>query len=287
MLDPADPVTGGVQAERAALPLRVLSVRAALALLLLFAGACGADDVQRATDAPTVDDRDRITVGGDTEPPPVADSELDNRGSVPAEPLSAGGGTTGSIVVADVDLVEASEHPSVQPGEDDPDSDLDSHPEDSDSDLDSAPEELTVTGRVGGGYPSLVVTDLRSGQEVELAAVLADHDRRLLLWFWEPGPSASVPEAAVVQRLADERRDKVDVVALGVGGDIEMVERFLSERGLTGGSTMWDGTAEVAEHYRVTSLPAAILLDANGGIIARWANVSPEVFEFLGLLSST
>ena len=152
-------------------------------------------------------------------------------------------------------------------------------------DADRPPDADPATAdRFGIAYPDTPVVDLASGSELELVSQLADRDKRTLLWFWAPGDGPSAAEAATVAELAVERADKVDVIAVGTGGDRDEAEAFLADTGLTATSVLWDGGADAVEHYAIDEIPTAVLLDRDGAIIARWSTLSPEVFSFLDIL---
>lgn len=262
--------------------------------LALIVGACGTEDRGDGVRAVSLDDQTEVGIGpdqpeGDGTDDPVAgtiraDGSGDAESSATEDRGEGGGpavaGETGGVVDGDDESTAGTGTGNTAPDEtaDGPD------PGDADADDGDPASDGGTAGRAGRGLPDTPVIDLRSGTTVDLAAPLAAAGRSVLLWFWEPGSAASRAEAAVVQQLADESDDAVEVAAIGIGGDAASAARFPRETGLRGITIVWDDTARTAEQYAVTSLPTAILVDTGGDVIGRWTTLSPEVLQLIRLL---
>ncbi len=235
-------------------------------------------------EALNVSDADSDGEGGEQGSIDAGGTEQDSTGdadstetSTQTDPGTGGGTPTPGSNPDDVD--DENEQPTQPETPTQPPLDPDDEPE---GDVDDDP---AAEGRIDVSYPSAPVTNLGSGEEVDLAGELADRDKRTLLWFWQPGNGPSAAEADVVARLQAELGDDIDVVAVGTGGDLATAQAFAADAGLAGVTILWDGSAEAVEYYEVGQLPSSILLDFNGDIIGRWNTLSPEVFQLVQILS--
>ena len=102
------------------------------------------------------------------------------------------------------------------------------------------------------------------------ARSLADYrDRIVFLNFWATWCPPCVEEMPSMQRLADILEPEgLVVVAVNVQEDRALVERFMSDHGLSF-EVLLDRRGQVGQSYAVRGLPTTVILDRNGAILAR------------------
>lgn len=92
-------------------------------------------------------------------------------------------------------------------------------------------------------------------------------------------------EAPVVEQFARQNNGKAAVISIGVGADIPTSRSFGSDYGMTTPLALTDDNIGVSRHYNVRSLPAWLLLDSSGNLVANGNRFDDKVQSALDALS--
>jgi peroxiredoxin len=135
----------------------------------------------------------------------------------------------------------------------------------------TAGDEPTPTDN---GEPEQIVTDLSATRmdgkgDFDLAQ-LASAQTPTLLWFWAPWCSICNAEAGEIQRLAEDARGELAVVAIGGRDELANGPEFVARHGLRSPRLLFDESMSVWNAYRIPGQPGAVLLDRDGRERARW-----------------
>jgi peroxiredoxin len=135
------------------------------------------------------------------------------------------------------------------------------------SDTTVAPKPYIAPGHLA---PEFTMTSL-SGQEIRLSDF---RGKVVLLDFWATWCNACIVELPNVLRTYREFKDQgFEIIGLSLDEDRERLVEFISKQDI-GWPQLFDGKGwkmEIAQLYRVSSLPATFLLDRSGTI--RYKNV--------------
>jgi thiol-disulfide isomerase/thioredoxin len=120
--------------------------------------------------------------------------------------------------------------------------------------------------------PGLTLERLDADGEFALNRLEAT-DTPTLLWIWAPWCPYCNEEAATIERLAADNRGELTVVSIGGSDSREAVMAFVDEHGLRTPTLLFDEAMGAADHYRLASVPSAVLLDRTGRERKRWNGV--------------
>ncbi|MCC5953499.1 MAG: TlpA family protein disulfide reductase [Acidimicrobiia bacterium] len=118
-------------------------------------------------------------------------------------------------------------------------------------------------------FPDIAVTDIRTGQPVDLAGFLPS-DKPLVVWFWAPHCPACNREAPDVAAFAAEHAAEFDIVGLGTQDDLAFARRFVEQHSPPF-TMLWDESFESWRELGVRAQPAAQLFDADGTHLGTWS----------------
>lgn len=121
--------------------------------------------------------------------------------------------------------------------------------------------EASPLPRVGDRAPLFALPDLR-GREIALASF---RGRPVLLHFWATWCPLCRDEMPLLDETARDASDRIAVLGINLGERKDKVAAYVDAERL-GFPMLLDGRGKVAARYRVTALPATIVVDAQGRI---------------------
>ncbi len=105
-----------------------------------------------------------------------------------------------------------------------------------------------------------------------------------VLWFWAPWCPTCRAQASVVSRLATEYAGEVNVVGVGGLADRADISDFAAQ--VSGPTFLVDVPGSVWKHFGVTAQSTYLVVDAQGGVVARGylddSTLSARVAELAG-----
>jgi len=117
---------------------------------------------------------------------------------------------------------------------------------------------------VGDQAPDFTLKDA-NGNSVSLKEVISKNKATLLV-FWASWCSYCFREVPELNRLNDSHKDRgLGIYGVNVGESARKVESAIKSKGMTY-TILLDQTNKVASQYRVTGIPANILIDKDGVI---------------------
>lgn len=132
--------------------------------------------------------------------------------------------------------------------------------------------------RIGHEVPDFTLTTM-DGKEIQLSDFRGSG---VLLNFWASWCNHCVNELPLMNE-ASKKMHGVEVVAVNVGEDAAIVERF-AERYDLEFKILLDQDNQVKRLYRITGLPATILIDKNGIMVDRVVGELDDYSRILGLM---
>ena len=140
---------------------------------------------------------------------------------------------------------------------------------------------------LGKPIPEIVLPDLQ-GQTFHLSKA---RGRVVLINFWASWCPPCVEEMPSLEKLHQTLREKgLDVVAVSVDDDRDIIERFKKEHGLTF-TILHDEGAKVANRFQTYKFPETYVVDREGRL--RWKFIGPRdwiapspMLDIVGLLKS-
>jgi thiol-disulfide isomerase/thioredoxin len=121
----------------------------------------------------------------------------------------------------------------------------------------------------GPAVPQLSVARLGGGGEFALGQ-LGSAATPTLLWFWAPWCEVCNHEAPAIERLADDARGDLTVVAIGGRDKAANGTPFVARHRLRSPTVLFDEPMAAWEAYRIPGQPAGVLLDRDGRERGRW-----------------
>lgn len=101
----------------------------------------------------------------------------------------------------------------------------------------------------------------------------------VLINWWATWCGPCVTEMPYLQRIADERAEKVVVLGINLSESREQVEAFASENEISFPLLLSPSDATVID-YLVTGLPQTLIVNPDGDIVARqFGVIVPQTFE--------
>lgn len=122
----------------------------------------------------------------------------------------------------------------------------------------------------GASGGEVVMTDVATGDSVELAAALTPEGKPLLAWFWAPFCPTCRGEAPELDAFMADNAERVDLVGIGTRDDLDYAEGFLEDTGVSNFALLWEPSGESWVDNAVASQPYMILFDADGEEVERW-----------------
>ncbi len=119
----------------------------------------------------------------------------------------------------------------------------------------------------GSEMPDFTFKD-GSGKELRLASLKG---KPVLINLWATWCGPCVAELPTLQQLGADRKDQLQVVVISQDmGKPEAVAQFLKDRGITQLGGWLDPDNQLADHYKVETLPTTVYYDAAGREQWRW-----------------
>lgn len=122
----------------------------------------------------------------------------------------------------------------------------------------------------GASTGEVVMTDVATGESVELAAALTPEGKPLLAWFWAPFCPTCRGEAPELDAYMADNGERVDLVGIGTRDDLDYAEGFLEDTGVSNFALLWEPSGESWVDNAVAAQPYMILFDADGEEVERW-----------------
>ncbi len=127
------------------------------------------------------------------------------------------------------------------------------------------PDRLTL----GASFPELNVSTLQ-GKSISLDARRQDKVVLLNLWAtWCPPCRKELPSLEKLEQILKEHA--FAVVGLSIDHDVDLVQEYLSDQGVTYTNYVDIDGLEVNEKLGIVAYPHTFLIDKNGRLIARYA----------------
>lgn len=114
------------------------------------------------------------------------------------------------------------------------------------------------------------MTNVATGESVDLDAALTPEGKPVLAWFWAPHCPTCRGEAPELDAFMAENSDQVDLVGIGSRDDFEYAEGFLTDTGVTNFDLLWEPSGQSWVDNAVAAQPYMILIDADGEEVERW-----------------
>lgn len=130
--------------------------------------------------------------------------------------------------------------------------------------------EIKAKLAVGNTFPALMLTDLKESNQA-LMAVKSDFT---ILYFYDPGCAHCRETTPKLTALADKYADKMQVYAVSLDADVNVLKKFTEEFNTQRFINVRDTTRKL-EFYTlgVFNYPTIYLLDRDKKIVARWLSV--------------
>lgn len=117
--------------------------------------------------------------------------------------------------------------------------------------------------------PSLSVARL-DGEGTFALGDLATAETPTLLWFWAPWCEVCNHEAPAIERMAEDARGQLAVIAIGGRDQAGKGPAFVARHGLRTPTVLFDEPMAAWNAYGIPGQPAAVLLDRSGRERGRW-----------------
>ncbi len=141
----------------------------------------------------------------------------------------------------------------------------------------------------GGSLDSATVEmlDVATGATTTLAEATDPPDGKpTLAFFWAPFCPSCRSEAPILDDLAAQEGDKVNIVGIGTRDDLAYAEEFRESTGVENFPLLWEETGDSWVNFGVVAQPYLILLQ-DGREIKRWPGGAPDdlILAEIGKLS--
>lgn len=103
----------------------------------------------------------------------------------------------------------------------------------------------------------------------------------VLLVFWATWCPYCVEEIPELNKMADEYKDKVQIIAIDIKEDLNRVTEFAKKRNIKY-KILLDSTGEIAQKYRVRGIPANVLIDKDGKMLYNGNSLQDCIIELRG-----
>lgn len=146
--------------------------------------------------------------------------------------------------------------------------------------IDEVSENLVATG-VGRRFQNFELNDINGGKLLLSDEVFAN--RYTLLFFWGSWQSGAEEQMGVLSAVYDRYRSKgLQMVGISLDESVAACKAFTDRLQIS-----WPqlcnpdgGSAEVSAAYGVTELPAAVLINKRGTVIARMSTIADVLKKF-------